>query len=132
MFNILLQILEDGRLTDAKGTDGVVQKRDFDNDVQYRFGYHRQRSGAGFFGANREDSGKEKIHDKVMAVLKESFRPEFLNRVDEIVIFNYLGKEEIKKIVDLELQKVDKRLHSKNIRITVAEPRQRNAFPARV
>jgi ATP-dependent Clp protease ATP-binding subunit ClpB len=56
-----------------------------------------------------------------MAVLKESFRPEFLNRVDEIVIFNYLGSAEIKKIVDLELQKVDRRLAAKNIRLAVAD-----------
>jgi ATP-dependent Clp protease ATP-binding subunit ClpA len=53
--------------------------------------------------------------------LKEEFRPEFLNRIDEIIIFNYLGKPEIKKIVDLELQKVAERLKNKKIEIKVTE-----------
>jgi len=56
-----------------------------------------------------------------MAALKESFRPEFLNRIDEIVIFNYLGTKEIKMIVDLELNKVEKRLYSKHISLTVTD-----------
>ena len=56
-----------------------------------------------------------------MGVLKEAFRPEFLNRIDEIVIFNYLNKVEIRRIVDLELDKVSKRLKAKGIRIEVTE-----------
>jgi len=56
-----------------------------------------------------------------MAALKENFRPEFLNRIDEIIIFNYLGKPEIKKIVDLELEKVAERLKSKKIEIQATE-----------
>jgi len=64
---------------------------------------------------------KEPLNDKVMAALKESFRPEFLNRIDEIVIFNYLGTKEIKMIVDLELNKVEKRLYSKHISLTVTD-----------
>jgi len=57
----------------------------------------------------------------VMEALKEEFRPEFLNRIDEIVIFNYLQKPEIRKIVDLELAKVSSRLKNKNIDIAVSE-----------
>ncbi len=122
VFNILLQILEDGRLTDAKGRTAsfknaiLIMTSNIGSDVIAK------EAALGFSARPDEENGKEKIHDKVMAVLKESFRPEFLNRVDEIVIFNYLGKSEIKKIVDLELQKVDKRLGSKNIRVIVSDP----------
>src|SRR4030042_6564312 len=56
-----------------------------------------------------------------MASLKENFRPEFLNRIDEIIIFNYLGKPEIKKIVELELSKVMERLRGKKIEIKISE-----------
>jgi len=80
-----------------------------------------QRSSSWFSIADTQDASTEKIHDKVINILKESFRPEFLNRIDEIVIFNYLGKNEIKKIVELELRKVDKRLGVKNISLTVTE-----------
>jgi ATP-dependent Clp protease ATP-binding subunit ClpB len=122
VFNVLLQILEDGRLTDAKGRTAsfknaiLIMTSNIGSDIIAK------EAALGFSVQTVEDTGKEKLHDKVMAVLKESFRPEFLNRVDEIVIFNYLGKDEIKKIVDLELQKVDKRLGAKNIRISVTEP----------
>jgi len=63
----------------------------------------------------------EALKEKVMASLKEHFRPEFLNRIDEIIVFNYLGKPEIKKIVDLELSKVMGRLREKKIEIKIAE-----------
>jgi ATP-dependent Clp protease ATP-binding subunit ClpB len=121
VFNILLQILEDGRLTDAKGRTAsfknaiLIMTSNIGSDIIAK------EAALGFSVRSAEESGKENIHNKVMSVLKESFRPEFLNRVDEIVIFNYLGKEEIKKIVDLELHKVDKRLRAKNITITVTE-----------
>jgi ATP-dependent Clp protease ATP-binding subunit ClpB len=121
VFNILLQILEDGRLTDAKGRMAsfknaiLIMTSNIGSDIIAK------EAALGFSVQSASDNGKENIHDKVMAVLKESFRPEFLNRVDEIVIFNYLGRNEIKQIVDLELQKIDKRLRAKNIRITVTE-----------
>ena len=75
----------------------------------------------GFVGGEGEKSQREALKEKVMAALKENFRPEFLNRIDEIIIFNYLGKLEIKKIVDLELAKVAERLKSKKIEIRVTE-----------
>ena len=61
------------------------------------------------------------MKEKVMESLKENFRPEFINRIDEIIIFNYLNKEEIKQIVDLELNKVSDRLKVKEIKIVVSE-----------
>ena len=74
----------------------------------------------GFLGET-EETERKSLKDKVMEALKEEFRPEFLNRIDEIIIFNYLGRPEIKKIVDLELGKVAERLRNKKIEIKVAE-----------
>ena len=124
VFNILLQILEDGRLTDAKGRVASFKNAILIMTSNVGSDIIAKEAALGFSVQSAEEAGKENIHNKVMSVLKESFRPEFLNRVDEIVIFNYLGKEEIKKIVDLELQKVDKRLKTKNIHINVSN-RQR-------
>ena len=68
-----------------------------------------------------EVAERESMKDKVMEALKNTFRPEFLNRIDEIVIFNYLQKPEISKIVDLELAKVEKRLLAKEIKIQISD-----------
>jgi ATP-dependent Clp protease ATP-binding subunit ClpA len=70
----------------------------------------------GFFGES-EQREKRSLKDKVKEALKEKFRPEFLNRIDEIIIFNYLGKKEIQQIVSLELKRVKKRLKDKKIKI---------------
>jgi len=121
VFNILLQILEDGRLTDAKGRVASFKNAILIMTSNIGSEIIAKEAALGFSVQTPEDANKEKVHDKVMAVLKESFRPEFLNRVDEIVIFNYLGRDEIKKIVDLELRKVEKRLQAKNIRIIVSD-----------
>ncbi|MBI2038570.1 MAG: AAA family ATPase [Candidatus Nealsonbacteria bacterium] len=122
VFNILLQVLEDGRLTDAKGRTAsfknaiLIMTSNVGSDIIAR------EAGLGFIGKDVEKTEKESLRQKVTSALKENFRPEFLNRIDEIVIFNYLGKEEIKKIVDLELQKVADRLMSKLIEIKILEP----------
>jgi len=73
------------------------------------------------FLAEKIAGEKKNLQDKVTEALREEFRPEFLNRIDEIIIFNYLRKPEIKKIVDLELEKVANRLANKNIEISVSE-----------
>ena len=121
VFNILLQILEDGRLTDAKGRTAsfknsiLIMTSNVGSDVIAK------EASLGFVGGEGEKSQREALKEKVMAALKENFRPEFLNRIDEIIIFNYLGKLEIKKIVDLELAKVAERLKNKKIEIKVSE-----------
>jgi len=66
-------------------------------------------------------SQKEDLREKIQNALRERFRPEFINRIDEIIIFDYLGQKEIKQIVDLELNKVQKRLDKKNIKLVVTE-----------
>lgn len=119
VFNILLQVLEDGRLTDAKGR--VVSFKNVILIMTSNVGSDiiMNESPLGF-SKDTKVANKKDLHEKVMGALKEQFRPEFLNRVDEIVIFDYLGKNEIKQIVDLELKKVEQRLAKKDIKIDVS------------
>ncbi len=122
VFNILLQILEDGRLTDSKGRTASFKNAILIMTSNAGSDIIAQEAALGFISENEEEKGgKEDLKNKVMAVLKESFRPEFLNRVDEIIIFNYLGKNEIKKIVDIQLEKVIHRLKQKQIKIKISE-----------
>ncbi len=121
VFNILLQILEDGRLTDAKGRVASFKNAILIMTSNIGSDLIAKNASLGFTLNNAGSKEKETLRDKVMGVLKEAFRPEFLNRIDEIVIFNYLNKVEIRRIVDLELDKVSKRLKAKGIRIEVTE-----------
>jgi ATP-dependent Clp protease ATP-binding subunit ClpB len=118
VFNILLQILEDGRLTDAKGRTASFKNTILIMTSNIGSEHIAQMGSLGFLENKAE---KENLREKVMDVLRESFRPEFINRIDDIVIFNYLSKEDIKKIVDIELDKVSLRLHQKGIKIKVSE-----------
>jgi len=120
IFNILLQIFEDGRLTDSKGR--VVSFKNTIIIMTSNLGsdYINKMATIGFT-TERELAERETMREKVMTSLKEFFRPEFLNRIDEIVIFNYLTKENLKKIVELELGRVEKRLAAKEIKMAVSE-----------
>ena len=116
VFNILLQILDDGRLTDAKGR--VVSFKNTIIIMTSNIGSkYIIKGGTLGFSVHPEESTEKEAKDKIMEALKSKFRPEFLNRIDEIIIFNYLGKSEIKQIVDLELHKVAQRLQEKNIHL---------------
>jgi len=121
VFNILLQILEDGRLTDAKGRTCSFKNTILIMTSNVGSDIISKEVALGFVGGDEKISQRETLKEKVMASLKENFRPEFLNRIDEIIIFNYLGKPEIKKIVELELEKVSERLKNKKIEIKVTE-----------
>jgi ATP-dependent Clp protease ATP-binding subunit ClpB len=118
VFNLLLQILEDGRLTDAKGRTAsfknavIIMTSNIGTEVLSK------ESTLGFVKTEKE---QESLKEKVFSVLKEHFRPEFLNRIDEIIVFNYLGPKEIREIVERELQKVKKRLKEKEIEIDFSE-----------
>ncbi len=119
VFNILLQILDDGRLTDAKG-----RKVSFKNTIiimtsNVGSDYISNMAPLGFVTKAQEK--RESLKDKIMETLKERFRPEFINRIDEIIIFNYLSQEEIRKIVDLELNKVTSRLMKNGIGFRTTE-----------
>ena len=120
VFNLLLQIFEDGRLTDSKGRTISFKNTIIIMTSNTGSDYIDKMSSIGFNTAE-DIAERESMKDKIMDALKNSFRPEFLNRIDETVIFNYLQKPEIKKIVDLELQKVAKRLQAKEIKIQISD-----------
>ncbi len=120
VFNILLQIFEDGRLTDSKGRMVSFKNTIIIMTSNLGSDYINKMSSIGF-NTKEEIAERESMKEKILDSLKEQFRPEFLNRIDEIVIFNYLKKEEIKNIVDLELSKVEKRLEAKEIGVKVSE-----------
>ncbi len=120
VFNILLQILEDGRLTDAKGRVASFRNAILIMTSNIGSEFIAKMGSLGFLG-NTVEGEKDNLKDKVMEALKENFRPEFLNRIDEVVIFNHLSKEDIKQIVELELQKVVGRLKQKNITIKMTQ-----------
>ena len=117
IFNSLLQVLEDGRLTDSQGR--VV---DFKNTViimTTNLGTRDISKGAGLGFANSEDelSNYERMKAKVGDELKTHFRPEFLNRIDDIIVFHQLTKPEIVQIVDLMISNLDDRLKAKDMGI---------------
>jgi len=122
VFNVLLQILEDGRLTDAKG-----RTVDFKNTVVImtsNIGAHtiRKQKTLGFTTADKgTDSEYEKMKENIMEELKRTFRPEFINRIDEIIVFHALDDEDLRKIVDLMLKNVIKRLEEREIYLEVTD-----------
>ena len=111
VFNALLQILDDGRMTDGKG-----RTVDFKNTVLIM----TSNVGSQWI---QELAGKDdaEIEGKIMEALKSTFRPEFLNRVDEIIIFNSLGPEEIKKIVTIQMGLLTKRLEDSKITLELSD-----------
>src|SRR5712672_1731153 len=114
VFNIFLQIMDDGRLTDGQG-----RTVDFKNTVLIM----TSNIGASYLQAARLDNCIEFLEatEKVMDAVRQHFKPEFLNRVDDIVIFSPLGKEELKKIVELRLADVRKLLKQRKITIELTE-----------
>ena len=122
VFNTLLQILEDGRLTDAQG-----RTVDFKNTViimTSNLGTADLRKAAVGFGKADEAVTYEKMKEKVHEELKRSFRPEFLNRIDEIIVFNELTQEEVTEIVDLLIKRVVGQLESQGTRPRAHHRRQ--------
>ena len=119
VFNILLQIFDDGHLTDAKG-----RRVDFRNCIiimTSNVGAEMIKNNSIIGFTNRQDAAKsrqveyEKMKDKVLGELKKQFRPEFLNRIDGVVVFHSLNKDQIREIVDLMLKNVTKSLADKSI-----------------
>lgn len=123
VFNILLQVLDNGRLTDAKGR--VVNFKNTVIIMTSNIGAeHIDRMSNLGFGSGigvTEGERYEKVKDKVMDSLKEFFRPEFLNRLDEIVLFNILSQESVHQIVKMQLEIVAKRLADKHISLSFSD-----------
>ncbi len=124
VFNLLLQLLEDGRLTDSKG-----RTVDFKNTLLImtsNIGSKVIEKGGGglgfeFSGDSVEDSQYNRIKSLVNEELKQYFRPEFLNRLDEIIVFRQLTKNEVKEIAEIMLQEVFVRLQDKGIKLNVTD-----------
>jgi len=124
-FNMLLQIMEDGHLSDAKG-----KRVDFRNTIilltsnigadlisrETSMGFNVPRD-----EAQNEAERYERMKEKVMGELKRTFRPEFLNRLDATIVFHALNREQIKQIVDLEINKILKRLEEKHMQLVMTE-----------
>jgi ATP-dependent Clp protease ATP-binding subunit ClpB len=108
VFNVLLQILDDGRLTDGQG-----RTIDFKNTLIIM----TSNLGSQFM----EEKNEQKKRDLVMDVVRHTFKPEFLNRVDEIVLFNSLGMEQIKHIVDLQLALLQRRLADRKLSFSLTD-----------
>jgi ATP-dependent Clp protease ATP-binding subunit ClpB len=112
VFNVLLQVLDDGRLTDGHG-----RAVDFKNTIVVMTSNIGTQWIHELGGKDQEEELKERIND----ALKEVFRPEFLNRIDEIIIFNRLSKTELKKIVDIQLDGLHKRLAEGHLELVVGD-----------
>jgi ATP-dependent Clp protease ATP-binding subunit ClpC len=125
VFNALLQIMDDGRLTDGQG-----RTVDFKNTVVIMTSNvgsaDLKRAARIGFAAKKDDQGvrdeqQEEIRSKALDGLKRVFRPEFINRIDQIVVFQSLGKAELHRIVDLMLDQVRNRLHEQKIELVITD-----------
>ncbi|HYJ06460.1 MAG TPA: AAA family ATPase, partial [Chthoniobacterales bacterium] len=117
VFNVLLQVLDDGRITDGQG-----RTVDFKNTVIIM----TSNIGSQFI---MEESSPEARERLVMDALRQHFRPEFLNRIDDIIIFDRLSEEELKKIVEIQLKRLVRRLEDRKIRLELSDTAK--AFVAR-
>lgn len=111
VFNVLLQVLDDGRLTDGHG-----RTVDFKNTILIL----TSNLGSEYIAEGGGDVS-DSVREKVMELLKRSFRPEFLNRLDETLIFHSLGKVEVSKIVALQLEDLRRRLEGENLKLELSE-----------
>ena len=115
VFNVLLQVLDDGRLTDGQG-----RTVDFKNTIIIMTSNLGSPIIQEYFLDSRHSSGaRQAMEDKVMAQLKQHFRPEFLNRLDDVIIFQSLDETELARIVEIQLAKLEKRLTQQNLTLTV-------------
>jgi len=116
VFNILLQLLEDGRLTDGHG-----RTVNFKNTVVImtsNLGTEEfQRQAIGF--GHRDETDEQRMRETIEGALKQTFRPELLNRIDDVIIFHPLTEEHLKSVVDLLIREVEKRLAERNIKLEV-------------
>jgi ATP-dependent Clp protease ATP-binding subunit ClpC len=121
VFNTLLQVMEDGRLTDAKGR--TVNFRNTVIIMTSNLGASTigKETTVGFVTTEDAKDEHERMKNKIMAEIKKAFRPEFLNRLDEIIVFHSLNKDQLKKIVTLMIDNVIKRLTEQEIEVEVTD-----------
>lgn len=120
VLNVLLQVLDDGRLTDGKGR--VINFKNTVIILTSNLGSHLIQKMESF-GFSNKDEGEEYAitKDKVMGALRDFFKPEFLNRLDDIIVFDILDQKAIRQIVDLKIKIIEKRLVEKGITIDISE-----------
>jgi ATP-dependent Clp protease ATP-binding subunit ClpB len=106
VFNVLLQVLDDGRLTDGQG-----RTVDFKNTIIIM----TSNIGSQYLVEQREGEDSDAVHDLVMAELRQKFRPEFLNRVDEVILFHRLRREDMAAIVDIQMKRLQALLHDRKL-----------------
>ena len=121
VFNVLLQVLDEGKLTDSKGRVANFKNTIIVMTSNIGSQHIQKMEQMGFSNDTSTNTEYDKVKARVMESLKEFFKPEFVNRLDEILIFDILKKEEIKQIVQLQLDIVAKRLLEKNIYLEVTE-----------
>jgi ATP-dependent Clp protease ATP-binding subunit ClpB len=112
VFNILLQVLDDGRLTDGHG-----RTVDFSNCVLVM----TSNLGSEAIQALTQDGNEERIESTVMGIVAQHFRPEFINRIDDVVVFKPLGEEQIGQIAQLQLDALNVRLGEQDLQLTLAD-----------
>lgn len=119
VFNLLLQLLEEGRLTDSFG-----RKVDFKNTIiimTSNIGAEMlKKQGSLGFKSQAEDTTYQAMKERLLDEVKKTFKPEFLNRVDDIIVFRSLTKEDLEKIVELEIKDVEARLKDQNIKLELS------------
>lgn len=122
VFNILLQILDDGRLTDGKGKTINFKNTIIIMTSNVGASTIKKQKTLGFsLEENKEEDEYEKMKDNVLIELKRTFRPEFLNRLDDIIVFHNLSKQDIRKIVDILAKDIINRLNNLDINIDITE-----------
>jgi ATP-dependent Clp protease ATP-binding subunit ClpC len=113
VYNMLLQIMEEGRLTDSLGR--VIDFRNTIVIMTSNVGSHQAKEGGGVGFQTSDEGTSKRIEDSVLGEINHFFRPEFLNRIDEIVFFNALQRNDLLRIIDLEMAKVEERLVAKKL-----------------
>lgn len=122
VFNILLQVLDEGRLRDSKGRYVNFKNTIIIMTSNIGSQYIQKMESYGFSShAGDEEYDYSETKEKVLNALKDFFRPEFLNRLDEIILFDILKKEEIRKIVDLQIEALEKRLATRELKLSVSD-----------
>ena len=122
VYNILLQVLDDGQLT-----DGLGRRVDFKNTLiimTSNIGVRQLKDfgqGVGFATKSRQEAAEDNTKAVIQNALKRTFSPEFLNRIDDVVVFNSLGQEEIFKIIDITLKDLHRRLATMNFKLTISD-----------
>jgi ATP-dependent Clp protease ATP-binding subunit ClpB len=121
VFNILLQVLDNGRLTDAKGRTVNFKNTVIILTSNIGAQYIDKMEEIGFSMDKSKKAEYEDVKDKVMKALKDNFRPEFLNRLDDVIIFDILSEKAVSQIVDIQLEIVRKRLEEKEIKLVISK-----------